>query len=210
MDWSFREKWDEYTWSKEIRKDELRIAGYFRALKSCLDLPGEEEMIFKRLMSQPDLVPTGVSDPLRTLKLEMEQWQDDPEENTTIENRRRSLFEPARRVEKLVMEWNLLAAAHISCEHNQKVLAVTCSFGKLLSRIYNFVDTDDSPETLTLRRSLLKHALGDLNELMQSLGTFANGDWVDIQVDFAEKFFTPLAFVWELVIDKLKDLNTQA
>ncbi|MBR2935199.1 MAG: hypothetical protein IKB79_06440, partial [Oscillospiraceae bacterium] len=45
-------------------------AGYFHALKTCLDLPGEEEMIFKRLMSQPELVPTGVRDPLRTLKLD--------------------------------------------------------------------------------------------------------------------------------------------
>ena len=210
MDWSFREKWDEYTWSKEIRKDELRIAGYFRALKNCLDLPGEEDMIFKRLMSQPELVPTGVSDPLRTLKLEMEQWEDDPDENSAMDNRRRNSFEPARRVEKLVVEWNLLAAAHIGCEYNQKVLTVTCSFGKLLSRIYNFADTEDSAGTLALRRSLLKHALADLNELMQSFVFFTDGVSPDIPVDFSEKFFTPLAFIRELIIDKLKELNTPA
>ena len=210
MDWSFREKWDEYTWSKEIRKDELRIAGYFRALKSCIDLPGEEEMIFKRLMSQPELVPTGVSDPLRTLKLEMEQWEEDPEENSSLENRRRNSFESARRVEKLVVEWNLLAAAHVSFDHNKKVLAVTCGFGKLLSRVYNFMDTEESAGTLALRISLLKHALADLNELMQSLVNFSGGDLLDIPVDFSEKFFTPLAFVRELIIDKLKELNTPA
>lgn len=210
MDWSFREKWDEYTWSKEIRKDELRIAGYFHALKTCLDLPGEEEMIFKRLMSQPDLVPTGVSDPLRTLKLEMEQWEEEPEENSSLENRRRNSFEPARRVEKLVVEWNLLAAAHVNFEQNQKVLAVTCGFGKFLSRVYNFADTEEAPGTLALRNSLLKHALADLNELMQLLIVFNGGDWLDISVDFSEKFFTPLAFVRELLIDKLKELNYPA
>lgn len=207
MDWSFRDNWDEYTWAKEIRKDELRISGYFRTLKSCLDLPGEEEMIFKRLMSQPELVPTGVTDPLRTLKAEMEQFEEDSEENSALENRRRNTFEPARRVEKLALEWNLLAASQISFQHTRSILAATCAFGKLLSRIYNFMETEDAPNTLPLRKTLLKHILSDLNETVFFLEQICDQNHVHIPVDFSERFFTPLGFVRELVITKLKELN---
>ncbi|MBO5924334.1 MAG: hypothetical protein J6Q81_07455 [Lentisphaeria bacterium] len=207
MDWSFRDNWDEYTWAKEIRKDELRIAGYFSALKTCLDLPGEEDMIFKRLMSQPELVPTGVTDPLRTLKADMEMLDEDSEENDSLSNRRRNTFEPARRVEKIVVEWNLLAAAHLPVKFNKNVLAVTCAFGKLLSRIYNFMETEDSSVTLPLRVSLLKHILSDLNETVQQLQSIHECLPEGVPADFSEKFFTPLAFVRELVIDKIKELN---
>ena len=209
MDWSFRDNWDEYTWAKEIRKDELRIAGYFSALKSCLDLPGEEDMIFKRLMSQPELVPTGVSDPLRTLKAEMETAEEDSEENETLSKSRRNTFEPARRVEKIVVEWNLLAAAHLPIGDVKNVLAVTCAFGKLLSRIYNFMETEETSVTLTLRISLLKHILADLNETVQQLMAIQTCAASEISAGFSEKFFTPLAFVRELVIDKIKELNKQ-
>lgn len=207
MDWSFRDNWDEYKWTKEIRKDELRISGYFRTLKSCLDLPGEEDMIFKRLMSQPELVPTGVTDPLRTLKNELEQFEEDSEESFALENRRRNTFEPARRVERLAVEWNLLAASQIAVEDFRIVLAVTCSLGKLLSRIYNFMETEEAANTLSLRISLLKHILSDLSEAVFFLETARECCQGNMPPDFNGRFCNPLGFVRELVTDKLKELN---
>ena len=207
MDWSFRDNWDEYSWAKEIRKDELRISGYFRTLKSCLDLPGEEEMIFKRLMSQPELVPTGVTDPLRTLKAEMELMDEESEENTALENRRRNTFEPARRVEKLAVEWNLLAASQFPTGQYKSVLAATCAFGKLLSRIYNFMETEEAANTLSLRISLLKHILSDLSEAVFFLETARECCQGNMPPDFNGRFCNPLGFVRELVTDKLKELN---
>ena len=202
MDWSFREKWDEYTWSKEIRKDELRIAGYFRALKSRLDLPGEEDMIFTQLMSQPELVPSGVKDPLRTLKLEMEELEEEAENGAAWEKRPRKPFEAAAKIEKSVAEWNLLAAATMPLSPN--VLAVTCAFGKLLSRMYNFMETDEEPETLALRKSLLKHMLLDLNGILTQLRSFDESNCSPIE-SFNE-FFPALADVREEIINNLKKL----
>src|SRR5574344_611219 len=51
--------WNEYQWEHEIRRDERRISRYFRELPACLDLPGEEDMIFNSLLSHTDLVPTA-------------------------------------------------------------------------------------------------------------------------------------------------------
>ena len=56
-----QDNWNEFQWENEIRRDERRISCYFRELPACLDLPGEEAMIFDSLASRPDLVPTGSS-----------------------------------------------------------------------------------------------------------------------------------------------------
>lgn len=205
MDWSFREKWDEFTWAREIRKDELRIAGYFRTLPSCLDLPEEDEMIFKRLMAQPEMVPTGVSDPVRTLRSEFElsdeEWEEDAEQRR--ENRRRNNFDAARMIENLAEEWVAFSAFTLPQENTNAILKITCAFGKVLSRIYNFEDTDDAPDTLALRTALLKYILSDLNELAAVLDEFKK----EYSFEAAEDFFNTLSVVRESVLDRLKQLR---
>ena len=55
------EKWNEYDWEREIRRDERRIGCYFDLLPNCIDLPNEEDNIYSRIMSRSDLIPKGVS-----------------------------------------------------------------------------------------------------------------------------------------------------
>ena len=78
------DRWDEFTWAREIRKDELRISGYFRALPERLDLPDEDDLIFKELMSQSELVPSGPGDAATLMQEAM-----DPEEALLWEEERR-------------------------------------------------------------------------------------------------------------------------
>ena len=206
MDWSFRQNWDEFAWSKEIRKDELRIAGYFRALPSCLDLPGEDEMIFKKLMNQPEMVPTGVTDPHRMLKSEFEQPEDEAEwDEERRENRRRNPFEAARKVENLAREWNLLAASSYEPQAFASGLRGGCILGKLLSRIYNFEETDDAEDNMPLRIGLLKRMLSDLNEAVEILSDCGKTGF--ISAEQLDDFLKTLAFVRENVIDKLNTLR---
>ena len=205
MDWSFREKWDEFAWAREIRKDELRISGYFRALTGCLDLPGEDELIFKHLMAQPEMVPTGVSDPVRSLRSEFELSEEEWEEEAAQrrENRRRNNFEAARRIENLTLEWNAFAAVYLDQKQIKTVLQINCALGKLLSRIYNFADTEDAPDTLALRVALLKYMLSDLNELLSVFESFKSENaFAD-----AEDFFNTVTLVRENIIDKLRSLQ---
>ena len=206
MDWSFRQNWDEYTWAKEIRKDELRISGYFRTLPRCLDLPGEEEMIFKKLMSQPELVPTGVSDPQRQLRSEWEGEDDDADWNEDEVKRNRNSNELSRRVENLAVEWNVTAVSQFQQASLSDVMTVTCAFGKLLSRIYNFESTDEADDTMALRIALLKRILMDLNELLQCLEQFGQ-ELTSNGSGSCGEFFGPLTLVRESVIDRLGALR---
>ena len=171
MDWSFRKNWDEFAWELELRKDELRIARYFETLPGCLDLPGEDDMIFRRLMEQPELVPTGVHDPRH---ISIFDWENDPdnEEYEGAPPRQRGNFEGLRRLENLASEWNLLVAAQLDEKFFHPALAVTCGFGKLLSRILNLSDVEESGDAGALRISLTNRSLADNNELSRLLEDF--------------------------------------
>ena len=83
----YRQNRSEFDWEREIRRDERRISKYYRELMYCLDLPGEEEMIYDQLAAHPGLVPAG-SDPAH-----WRLWDcldlDPEEENAAGEPRRR-------------------------------------------------------------------------------------------------------------------------
>ena len=53
--------WNEFRWENEIRSDERRINRYFAELASCLDLPGEEEIIAGLISETQGLVPAAAS-----------------------------------------------------------------------------------------------------------------------------------------------------
>lgn len=167
--------WNEFQWEAEIRKDELRISRYFKALAGCLDLPGEEDLIYKRLMAQPELVPTGVDASAAVMRdiFEGAQAGDEEEEGEWEGSggdwRRKPGAEACRRIEYLAGEWNVLAAALETPERMVRALGVSCLFGKLLSRVYSLTDGDgDAPPSL--RVSLLKRVLADINDLLGALG----------------------------------------
>ena len=206
MDWSFRNNWDEFEWEKEIRKDELRIARYFKTLPGCLDLPGEDDMIFRRLMEQPELVPSGVRDPHRISIFDFEN-NDDEDFSDDGRSRRRGGFEGLRRLENLASEWNLLVASMLDERFFPRALAVTCAFGKLLSRVLNFSDVEESSDTRTLRISLAKRILADINELSLRLEQFKALEALPAHL-FA-RFFEQLTFFRENALDMLQQLRAQ-
>lgn len=163
-----RQNWNEFQWEKEIRKDELRINRYFQALRVCLDLPGEEEMIFKRLMSQQDLVPTGVEWSQQSLSEFYAQHDDEDEENPPDDFCHRAGYDLLRQLDRQAREWNVVFAAGLRGSFLREGLALTCRFGKLLSRFSNFIEIDD-PEMRALKISLGKRVLADLNDIFGSL-----------------------------------------
>ena len=48
--------WDETRWESEIRRDERRICAYFSALQNHLDMPDEEEFIFRSVAAKKELI----------------------------------------------------------------------------------------------------------------------------------------------------------
>jgi hypothetical protein len=206
MDWSFRESWNEFAWGREISKDELRISGYFRVLPRNLDLPGEEELIFNELMSEDELIPTGVDDPMQVFREDMESGNDQEFEEERREVRRKCAFPLVRQVEKQAGEWNVCMAEYLKPEQFYLGLPVTCAFGKLISRIYNFEENESGEgDTLSLRIGLLKRMLADLNELVNMLIKFKEHSLIpEVRIEIFNAY---AANFREEILNKLNSLR---
>jgi len=162
------EHWNEFQWEKEIRRDERRISCYFRELPLCLDLPGEEEMIFNTLLSSPDLVPSGGDpDSLRYWR-HPDDYDDDDYDDGEDSTRRRPGAEIIEEIDRLATEWNVTYASLLRSTLKMEGLGIVCAFGKLLARTEDFVETDQDTAR-GLKISLGKRALADLNDLVGGL-----------------------------------------
>lgn len=198
-----QDNWNEFQWEHEIRRDERRISCYYRELPACLDLPGEEEMIFSSLLSRPDLVPTATNpDSLRT-------WRGAPEDEEEFDEEepppRRPGSETVDQLDHLCAEWNILAATQLRADLDLPGLGVSCAYAKLLARVADFVDTDEIRD-LALKLSLGKRSLADLNELTGELSRLAG-----IQHSIRSALLLHvelLAHVREQLIDQLTRLRT--
>ncbi len=157
------QNWNEFQWEREIRRDERRISCYFRELALCLDLPGEDNIIFDNLMSQPGLVPAGADPDHWRIWDSMEENGDGEEDGDT--RKRRPGDELVEQTDKLACEWNVIFASRLQERYRKAGLGTACAFGKLITRLADFTDTDADDGFAGLKISLGKRALSDINEL---------------------------------------------
>ena len=156
--------WNEFQWERELRREERRISCYFRELAACMDLPGEENIIYDQLSSHPGLVPAG-GDPAHWRMWDALAAERDEEESAADQpHLRKSGEDLVEHLDKLSAEWNLIFAGNLQESLQQEGLAVTCAFGKLLVRISDFVDAE-SEELKGLKLSLGKRALREISDL---------------------------------------------
>lgn len=159
------DNWDEFRWEREIRRDERRINRYFRELPSCLDLPGEEEMIIDQIAAHPDLMPTfGSRENFRNwsyLANENDDGEEEDEDRASEAPARRDGQEIIDAEDFLATDWNLLTARSLRGEMLAPALSTACAYAKLLARTADFLDAREPG----LRLCLGKRTLADLNEL---------------------------------------------
>ncbi len=157
-----------------MRRDDRRISCYFRELPSCLDLPGEEEMIFDELMSHPDLVPTGVS--VEDYRRYFVDYADAPGASSGDDSddelpgrdgdeKDMALLETA---DSLLCEWNFFCAASLPPSHMKYALHVGCGCAKLAGHLADAAELNNDGEK-ALKRCLWKRSLKDINDLLGAL-----------------------------------------
>ena len=162
--------WDEFRWERELRRDERRINLYFAELASCIDLPGEEDIIAGLISENTEPVASAAGrgqDVLRSWSYlaprdEEQDYDDDPV--------------PARRPEQalinqldsLAARWNMVWTGILSPEYTPAGLSIACAYGRLLARLADFADADEVCDR-GLKITLGKRTLADINELAEAL-----------------------------------------
>lgn len=194
-----RQNRSEFDWEREIRRDERRISKYYRELMYCLDLPGEEEIINEQLTGHHgDPVPAGKFDDVLNNRRFFDRDEDDEEEPPP-----RPYSPLVTLVDRLAAEW--CAASASMLDERLFVsggVAIACAYGKLLGRIADFTDADPVREK-TLRISLLKRAIADINDLA---GAFREiGSWQNSIRETVARQIDELSLLRERLTDLLSE-----
>lgn len=170
LEYRFR-NWDSRRWEEEICRDEKRISGYFSELASCLDLPGEERLIFETLKRRNDTIPAmNERDWKRT-------WcyfcdADDERDDAEVPPAGHEEEQIVTFLDGLVTEWNLAGAVDFPGESIPDVLAIGCAYSRLLSRTMDFLDSDPETES-ELKIALARRILSDLSCVIKKLQEFS-------------------------------------
>ena len=162
--------WNELRWESEIRRDERRINRYFAELASCIDLPGEEDIIAGNIAENSDLVCSGSgidSENMRCWSYLAARDEDCDEEEYSVRRPEQTVLDL---LDHLAAQWNETYVSLLPDDCICIGLCVSCFYGKLLARMADFADSGADPDCSPgLHITLGKRVISDIQALEQAL-----------------------------------------
>ena len=171
-----KEHWSEFDWEQELRKDDARVNAYFQELPRFIDLPAEDEIIYRHIQRKKSLAPTGEPWPMKLPPKEDlspeeaeedrkrwdEEWQKRPGASIYI------LCD--RIVRKFCTVFAEKTTTPEEAECNVRILTI---LGRIMARVTDVIELEPG-EMPALTIALCKRFAADTNEilgLMEKLGT---------------------------------------
>lgn len=158
---------NEFYWEREFRKDDSRIGSCMREIPAVVDLPGEDELLMKRVQKQPEYAK------------EHQKWNESFLEDffefddVSFPDNWRETDGAAiySKLEKLMEKWCRLYAAG-SSETGLKIL---CYYGNILGFAIDLVDFGGE-KMPGLKIALCKRIYSGMNNILSSLTDIKSGN----------------------------------
>jgi len=200
----FYDDWNEYNWETELRKDDARIAEYIKTIPHFVDLPGEEDILLKRLQSNPKLV-SQTSEWLAKKELNDDAFMVDEDLFFSDDWKKREGANIYIEFEKLAAIWNVFFISEINNPENIKIsLKITCLYGKLIARTADIVDLSENNISF-LKIAITKRIVFGINELIGELINLQSLSKTNLKI--IESHTSHLQIVREKAIDYILDLR---
>lgn len=198
---SSQDLWDEFDWERELRKDDGRIHTYLAELPSFIDLPGEEDLIYKRIQRHEELVPHGGVWPADPWGQDPDDRMKDPRQNNRYLWRGKvgaDIFISAVRTARSLCMLNIMDPA---LTESDAFVRMQCHLGKLnvyLADILNLMPA----EYPALRIALCKRCLSAVNEITGLLQGITSA----VTMPEAESLLEALLLQFGNIRERIQDL----
>lgn len=160
MEYNDKDKMTEFDWEMEFRKDDARISSCMREIPAVVDLPGEDELLMRRVQKQPEYAKG------------LQRWNDafleemfDADDITFPENWRECQgADIYSTLEVLTEEWCRIYAAN----SNNKGLKILCYYGNIMGFAIDLVDFGGE-KVPGLKIALCKRIYTGLNNIISTI-----------------------------------------
>ena len=163
-----KEHWSEFDWEQELRKDDARVNAYFQELPRFIDLPAEDEIIYRHIQRKKSLAPTGEPWPMKLPPKEElspeeaeeerkrwdEEWQKRPGASIYILC--------GRIVRKFCTVFAEKTTTPEEAECNVRILTI---LGRIMARVTDVIELEPG-EMPALTIALCKRFVADTNEIL--------------------------------------------
>lgn len=150
----------EFDWERRFREDDEQLSSCMREIPAVIDLPGEDDLLRKRLQRQVSVVSKpfdwsfSSEDDFMDYDdiLFPDNWRDLPE------------AEVYDKIEALVRDWCAIYSSQLSSEDNVAGVRALCLYGRLMGFAIDLVDMgSDKPASLKI--ALCKRVAKDVDRL---------------------------------------------
>ena len=167
-----KEKWNEFDWERELRKDDARISTYMSELPRYIDLPDEDAVIMKQIQRRPELIPQGADWEGLPLQSLFDEIDYDDEYMSGDDWQKRDGADVYMLFSRLSCQWAETFASSLNKDAVSNGLRILCLYGKLMARTADILDFD-SDEYPALRIAICKRIAHDVDRLL--------GEFMDIK-----------------------------
>jgi len=171
MSQRYGEQWDEQGWEAELRQEDARMRAYLAELPQFIDLPGENDLLGRRMARHPELVPE-----LQSWRMTMPEQDGDPEEDADFsfpaDWRRRPVGELYNRLQVGAQGWCRIFSSRLDRATRAEGVEIIAAFGLLQGMVIDLIYMGDD-EPSGLRLALLKRLHAGINRLcgrLQAVG----------------------------------------
>lgn len=179
-----KEHWSEFDWELELRKDDARVNAYFQELPRFIDLPAEDEIIYRHIQRKKSLAPTGEPWPMK-----LPPKEEIPPEEAEEERKRwdeewqkrdgASIYILCGRiVRKFCTVFAEKTTSPADAEASIKILTI---LGRIMARVTDVIELEPG-ELPALKIALCKRFAADANEILGLIGklTLTDGETEEI------------------------------
>lgn len=160
MEYGDQNNMNEFYWEHEFRKDDARISSCMREIPAVVDLPGENELLMKRVQKQPEYVKNmqGWND---SFFEDIFEFDDIPFPENWREGEGADIY---YKLERLMEQW----CRFFADDSTEQSLKIICYYGNIMGFAIDLVDFGEE-KMPGLKIALCKRIYAGISNILSSI-----------------------------------------